>query len=94
MLTGVIFGDGLGKTTPFVLDAGADDDMAAHGMSVEDHMVMVWAAQTVEQDAGNPAMVWIGAAGATASGSSMPGTGAAGSAIPACARSAMSELDV
>jgi hypothetical protein len=56
--------------------------------------VTSWAAQSAEHVAGNPAMVWLGAAGATASGSPMAETSAAGSASPADARatSALSEL--
>jgi hypothetical protein len=82
------------ETTPLVLDAGADDDLAAHGRGGDDDMVMVWAAQSVEQDAGNPAMVRLGAAGVTASASPMAEASVAGSAGPADARARSALLEL
>ena len=84
------------QTTTLVVDAGADDDLAAHGSRVVVDMLMVWAAQSVEQDAGDGTMVCTAAGGATASGSPMAATGTAGSASPedVMTRSAVSELAV
>jgi hypothetical protein len=65
-------------------------------LSIPSDVMMAWGKHSLEQDTGNPETVGMGAEGATANGSRMAGTGAAGSASPAGARAtvrlAVSEL--
>jgi hypothetical protein len=64
--------------------------------AIPSDVMMAWGKHSLEQDTGNPETVGMGAEGATANGSRMAGTGAAGSDSPAGARAtvrlAVSEL--